>query len=384
MYHSIFNFSNKIKLIIIVLLSIVFCESVEIVRDTYGIPHIIGATPGDCAFGLGIAMYQDHPKALIDNILTTRGELTCHYGSQFFNQDAFIRSLRLAEKTSIAMSTISSDIYLFLTGLANGINYSIENFPENIPTSIDVNVLLPITPSDIYTSSYLKSITHEWNQFVKDAGNYYVGQSIFSNIQEDLSNQWVVTPGRTVDDALYLLCDPHLPFNGLTASWSAHLKSLDGALNFSGFYFIGGPHPVMGHNEHFAWSHTANKPDFADAFIVSLDPNTEEHYLLDGVSKPFTIWTETIIFPNGTEQTVLMRQSSDHGVFVMNINETTALFAKIEAENIVSGFEQGYRMMTAESVSEWDDALSLHQYDKWNSLGGDEQGNILYYYSGKV
>ena len=161
---------------------------------------------------------------------------------------------------------------------------------------------------------------NEWNQFVKDAGNYYVEQSIFPNAQEDMSNQWVVTPERTADNALYILCDPHLPFNGLTASWSAHLKSLDGNLNYNGFYFIGSPHPVMGHNEHFAWSHTANKPDFADAYIVSLDPNNEEHYLLDGISKPFNIWTEIISFANGTEQQVTMRQSSDHGVFVKNLN----------------------------------------------------------------
>jgi acyl-homoserine-lactone acylase len=377
---------HKIKYIKVVLslliLTFLHTESVEIVRDNYGIPHIIGNTPGDCAFGLAISMYQDHPKAFIDNILTTRGELTQHYGSQFLNQDAFIRSLRLVEKTNIAMSTISSDIYLFLAGLANGINYSIENFPENVPASINVNVLLPITPSDIYTSSYLKSISHEWNQFVKDAGNNYLNNNIFPNTQADMSNQWVITPERTVDNALYLLCDPHLPFNGMTASWSAHLKSLDGSLNYNGFYFIGSPHPVMGHNENFAWSHTANKPDFADAYIVNLDPNIEEHYLLDGISKPFTTWTENFIFPNGNEQTVFMRQSSDHGVFVKYLNPTTALFAKLEVENIISGFEQGYQMMTAQSVSEWENALSNHQYDKWNCLGGDVQGNILYIYNG--
>jgi len=372
----------KVILSVLIMYSCLFSEFVEIVRDTYGIPHIIGDTPRDCAFGLAISMYQDHPKALIDNILTIRGELTQHYGASFLNQDAFIRSLRLQEKTTEAMISISPEIFQYLESLASGINYSVSTFPEDLPSVINEDALLPITASDIYTSSYLKSISHEWNQFVKDAGNYYVEQSIFPNAQEDMSNQWVVTPERTADNALYILCDPHLPFNGLTASWSAHLKSLDGNLNYNGFYFIGSPHPVMGHNEHFAWSHTANKPDFADAYIVSLDPNNEEHYLLDGISKPFNIWTEIISFANGTEQQVTMRQSSDHGVFVKNLNSNTALFAKIEAENIVSGFEQGYRMMTAQSVIEWENALTLHQYDKWNCLGGDEQGNILYIYNG--
>ncbi|MBC8198236.1 MAG: penicillin acylase family protein [Candidatus Marinimicrobia bacterium] len=372
----------KVVLFVILIVSFSFSESVEIIRDNYGIPHIIGDTPRDCAFGLTIAMYQDHPKSLIDNLLTIRGELSRHYGTDFFNQDAFIRSLQLENKTMVALNTLSPEILEYLKGLANGINYSLENFPENAPSEIDINALLPITVIDLYSSSYLKSIAHEWNQFVKDAGSYYSNQSIFPNAQEDMSNQWVITPERTADNALYILCDPHLPFNGLTASWSAHVKSLDGLLNYNGFYFIGSPHPIMGHNEHFAWSHTANKPDFADAFLVSLDPNNDEHYLLDGISKPFNLWTEIISFPNGTNQQVTIRQSPDHGVYVKMLNSSTMLFAKLEVENNVSSIEQGYRVMTAQSVNEWENALSLHQYDKWNCLGGDEDGNILFIYNG--
>lgn len=367
---------------ILILTSIGITQSVEIIRDTDGIPHIMGETVRDCGFGLTIAMFQDHPKSLIDNILTTRGKMAEHYGQNYINQDLFIRSLRFQERTDIAMETIPEDILSYLEGLAAGVNYAFATYPEKIPQSINVNVFLPVTPSDIFTTSYIKSLTHEWNQFQKDASNYLTQTDILPGTKQDMSNQWVVSPERTADNALYMLCDPHLPFNGLTGTWSAHLKSADGALNYNGFFFLGGPHPVMGHNETFAWSHTANKVDFADAFLVSLDPNEEHAYLLDGISKPFNIWTEYISVSDGTVAQRTAKQSDDHGVFVQSINGSTALFAKLEVENLVSGFEQGYRIMTAESVADWDEALSLHQYDKWNCIGGDVQGNLLFIFNG--
>ncbi|MBL7014363.1 MAG: penicillin acylase family protein [Candidatus Marinimicrobia bacterium] len=374
--------SNKRLFLIIIVTSIGFTQSVEIIRDTDGIPHILGETVKDCGFGLTIAMFQDHPKYLIDNILTTRGEMAQHYGQNYINQDLFIRSLRFQEKTTIAMETVSDDILSYLDGLATGVNYGFATYPEKIPSSIDANSFLPVTVSDIFTASYIKALTHEWNQFQKDASHYLTQTDILPDTKQDMSNQWVVSPERTADDALYLLCDPHLPFNGLTGSWSAHLKSADGTLNYNGFFFLGGTHPVMGHNETFAWSHTANQVDFADAFLVSLDPNVQNHYLLDGISKPFNTWTETIAVAGGSSVNRTAKQSDDHGVFVQSINGSTALFAKLEVENLVSGFEQGYRVMTSESVAEWEEALSLHQYDKWNCMGGDIQGNLLFIFNG--
>jgi acyl-homoserine lactone acylase PvdQ len=374
--------SIKRLFIVFIFTSIGISQSVEIIRDTDGIPHILGETVKDCGFGLTIAMFQDHPKMLVENILTTRGEMAQHYGQNYINQDLFIRSLRFQEKTTIAMETISIDILNYLEGLAAGVNYGFANYPEQIPPSIDPMTFLPVTSSDMFNTSYIKSLTHEWNQFQKDASQYLTQSDILPDTEQDMSNQWVVSPERTADNALYMLCDPHLPFNGTTGSWSAHLKSADGVLNYNGFFFLGGPHPVMGHNEKFAWSHTANKVDFADAFLVSLDPSTENHYLLDGISKPFNTWAESIQVSDGTVAHRTAKQSDDHGVFVQAINNSTALFAKLEVENLVSGFEQGFRIMTAESVTEWEAALSLHQYDKWNCIGGDVQGNLLFIFNG--
>ena len=85
--------SIKRLFIVFIFTSIGISQSVEIIRDTDGIPHILGETVKDCGFGLTIAMFQDHPKMLVENILTTRGEMAQHYGQNYINQDLFIRSV---------------------------------------------------------------------------------------------------------------------------------------------------------------------------------------------------------------------------------------------------------------------------------------------------
>lgn len=48
-------------------------ETVEIIRDSYGTPHIFASTPAGAAFGAGYAQAQDRPDALLKN-LSSPGE----------------------------------------------------------------------------------------------------------------------------------------------------------------------------------------------------------------------------------------------------------------------------------------------------------------------
>ena len=67
--------------------SLSFCDSllstkydVEILRDTWGVPHIYGVTDEDVAFGFAFAHSEDDFKTIQDVVLQTRGELSSIYG----------------------------------------------------------------------------------------------------------------------------------------------------------------------------------------------------------------------------------------------------------------------------------------------------------------
>jgi acyl-homoserine lactone acylase PvdQ len=56
-------------LLLLLLLAVpVTAESVEIIRDAYGTPHIFSTTPAGAAFGAGYAQAEDRPAALLKNL----------------------------------------------------------------------------------------------------------------------------------------------------------------------------------------------------------------------------------------------------------------------------------------------------------------------------
>ena len=57
---------------------------VEILRDTWGVPHIYGVTDEDVAFGFAFAHSEDDFKTIQDVVLQTRGELSSIYGKRLF------------------------------------------------------------------------------------------------------------------------------------------------------------------------------------------------------------------------------------------------------------------------------------------------------------
>jgi len=64
-------------LLLLLLLAIpAAAESVEIVRDAYGTPHIFATTAAGAAFGAGYAQAEDRPAALLKNLTSTEASIT--------------------------------------------------------------------------------------------------------------------------------------------------------------------------------------------------------------------------------------------------------------------------------------------------------------------
>ncbi len=347
---------------------------VEIVRDTYGIPHIIGDTPRESAYGLAWAFCEDRPQEVIFNILKTRGQLAEAYGRDYFNEDKKARAFGIHRMADSTFANLPPDVAAYFEGFALGCtNYFIE-YPDALPQEVKNMTFLPITAADAYAVGSLYALSRQFGMFKKESSG--------TTAVEDASNQWVIAPFRTRDQAGYLLCDPHLPLGEFGGSYEAHLISRDGVLDFEGTF--GGPYTGMGHNRHIAWSHTSNSPDFADAYIVTLDPADSNRYLLDGISKPFTLWQEIIKIAGEAPDTVTFKKSQDHGVVIQYIDAQHVLAAKLDLLNTPPVGEQMFRMMTASSVDEFQNAVALHLLSKRNTVALDDQGNIYYVYCGRT
>jgi len=146
---------------------VIFAQTVEIVRDEYWVPHIIGDTPRECAYDLAIAMCQDHPRAVVDNILKARGELARAYGKAFFGIDQKVRAFHLYQSAAQFIRQAAPEILAYLEGFAAGVNFYFCNHPDRVPREVAGLDFFPITAVDIYADGYLKILAHEWSRFQK-------------------------------------------------------------------------------------------------------------------------------------------------------------------------------------------------------------------------
>ena len=344
-----------------------YSGNVTVVRDNFGIPHIIGDTPAECGYGLARAICQDLPEIVIDNILVVRGMLSHAYGISSLTQDKKVRGFKIHARAKSAFAALPSDVSDYFEGFALGCNDHYTEHPEDIPLEVQAIGPLPVTAVDVYAFSSLTALSGQWPLFSREAG---------------MSNQWAIAPSRTIDNAGYLLCDPHLPFGNFGGAYEAHLISQDGILDFEGSFY--GPYPIMGHNKHIAWSLTSNDPDFADAYNVALDPANPNRYLLDGQSKPFTVWQEIFEIADSPWDTTIFKSSTDHGTLVEYLDDQHVLMAKLDLIDCPPSGEQSFRMMTAATLSDFQSAILLHQFFKWNIVYLDDQGNMLYVYNGRA
>ena len=62
-----------------------------------------------------------------------------------------------------------------------------------------------------------------------------------------------------------------------------------------GGLFPGSPFIFVGFNENIAWGFTVNKPDLSDSYLLEINPENKNQYLLDGKWEDFS--TERIKLP---------------------------------------------------------------------------------------
>ena len=82
---------------------------VEILRDSWGVPHIYGTTDEDVAFGFAFAHSEDDFKTIQDVVLQTRGQLASVYGVKMAPVDYMTNTLRVRENVENRYNSLISD-----------------------------------------------------------------------------------------------------------------------------------------------------------------------------------------------------------------------------------------------------------------------------------
>lgn len=197
------------------------------------------------------------------------------------------------------------------------------------------------------------------------------------------SNAFALAGSRTTTGKPILLGNPHLQWSSLY--WEAHVR-VPGKIDFYGSTLVGIPVLRAGFNDRLGFVTTNNAPDLDDIFALSLDPQRQDHYLFDGRSRALvrrdvtlqvrqadgSLRAEPRTFWDSHLGTVLYRTADR--VFVVKST-------RLDAFQYFEGF---YVLSKARTLKEWMEALRYNYVPTSNFTYADADGNILYFWNGRV
>jgi acyl-homoserine-lactone acylase len=333
---------------------------VEIVRDSFGVPHIFGKTDADCSYGLVYAACEDDFSTVQWGLLLARGKLGLMMGIEGAKIDYAVQLLGVPDFIKDHFNDLSPETRKLLEAGAAAGNDFLAKHPEKIISKR----LMPIRPSD-FIAGYMLSMALMTG--VDGAIKSVVGESmptIEYNKDARGSNALALNSNATVDGSVYLDVNAHQPLEGPMSWYEAHLHSDEG-LNILGATFHGAVSIFHGVNENLGWAHTTNYFDAIDIYQLEPDPKKKNHYLVDGES--YKLQTSR------AKLSVNLAKHRDKHKFILTIGKKKwwsiygatyknkkGMFAIRLASNMtVKSVQEWYEMNKAKNYTEFRKALNL-------------------------
>ena len=366
-------------------------QDVTIHRDDWGVPHVRAATEVDAFFGVGYAQAEDHLELMLRHYTMVRGELALTTGApEAVTTDILARRWRHLEETRAAFGLLSEDIQRNAAAFIDGVQAYIDEHPERCP-----DWRPPLEPALAVAMHRLALFPY----YILDGLRVCASSGIdvdgeVSELVEMLaarrrpigaSNEWVLMPWRTADDALMLLSDPHGSLDGLPMS---EVEVEAGELKYMGYHVIGGVLPMLGHTRHVAWGCTTGSPVVSDCYAVEVDPDDPWTYLFDGERRTIQRHEVSIRVKGRPQTTDRVFEYTEHtGVLsaVVAREGTTAYVVSSPYMHVPHLLEeQAYQQLKARTVHDVREAIRPMGWFPQNLMYGDSQGNALYVRNGRT
>ena len=364
---------------------------VVIRRDVRGVPHVLGATDPDTAFGFAYAQAEDNWQLIEDSMPLYRGNSAVFSGMDGAVTDYLVKWLGLWETLNENYTwDLSPDTRAYLEAYADGLNYYAATHPDEVDER-----KLPVTAKDVVAGHMLRHLLfYGFDGVVREVNKAERQRQIAqpSNVaivppdRKEItlgglpigSNAFAIAPHFSEEGATRLAINSHQPTTGPVAWYEAHIKSKTG-LNVMGGLFPGSPSINVGFTETIAWGATVNRPDLVDVYVLDINPDNEYQYRLDGewrdlersdVEIKLTLWG---ILPWTVSREVL---ASEHGPVLRTDHGTYAI--RYAGMGELRQVEQWYRMNQATNFEEWREAMAMKSFASFNFAYADKAGNIMF------
>jgi len=336
---------------------------VEIVRDSYAVPHIFGETDPDVLFGLGFAHAQDRLWQMELMRRTAQGRLSEMFGPETLKTDELMRALDIYDISKRAVAYQSPETLALLEAYAAGVNAWVntvrtEALGRGAPEFfLYDNAIAPWTPADSIALIKLMALQtsdkaslevlraklsfrippERVNDILPDAPEVpSTNVPSFTRLFPDASlrmaanapaptlwpipdiglagasNAFAALGGRSASGGTLMANDPHL---GLTTPGIWMLARLElksgGAI---GATIPGIPAILIGRNDDLSWGLTSSYLDDQDLYLERLNPQNQSEYLTEDGATAFTTRQTVIQVKGQPPETRLLRWASGRPV----------------------------------------------------------------------
>ena len=372
-------------------------QSVTIIRDDWGIPHIYGETDADAVFGMIYAQAEDDFNRIEVNFLNSQGRLAEAEG-----EDEIWRDLRMKlfiDPADMQTQYDASPQWLkdLMDAWASGLNYYLYTHPEVQP-----RVLTRFEPWMALTFSE-GSIGGDIERVNLGRLEAFYGQP--SNAQAVLdrepssttlamvpsglnepdmneeptgSNGIAIAPTNTSAGNALLLINPHTSFFFREELHMVSEQGLDayGAVTWGQFFVY------QGFNENAGWMHTSSGVDNIDEFLETVvERDGTLYYRYGDEERPVTARQVTV--PYKTDTGMAEREftvyRTHHGPIVREVDGAWVSVALMEEP--MDALIQSYMRTKAQSYDEYIEVMRTHTNSSNNTVFADSEGNIAYLHS---
>ncbi len=395
-------------------------ESLTIIRDDWGVPHIYGETDADAVFGMIYAQAEDDFNRIEVNFLNAQGRLAEAEGEQEIWRD--LRMKLFIDPADMQAQYEESPQWLkdLMDAWADGLNYFLHTHPEVTPRVLTrFEPWMALTFSEGSIGGDIERVSlRELEAFygrqeeatasaprsesavvsvASAAPGVAVAPDAFHTARSDSrdgvpsglvepdpaeeprgSNGIAVAPTRSVSGNALLLINPHTSF---FFREELHMVSEEG-LNAYGAVTWGQFFVYQGFNEDAGWMHTSSGVDNLDEFLETIvERDGRLFYRYGEEERPVT--TRQVTVPYRTDTGMAERDftvyRTHHGPIVRAVGDRWVAVALMEEP--MDALIQSYMRTKARSYDEYIETMRSHTNSSNNTVFADSEGNIAYLHS---
>lgn len=401
---------------------------VQVLRTSYGIPHVRATDWGSLGYGYGYAFAQDNVCVLAREALAAQGRQARYFGagtgSALLVSDWVYRMVNSDTRVNAAWATLDEDTRELLTGYAAGYSrYLRDTAPAALPADCRNQAwVMPLTGKDALkvlrkllvrasTGQFVRGLVgavppaavaalrEESTRALAQARTDAEGDTALATLDPAALGLPDFSPERFGSNAVglgseltggagALLGNPHFPWAGIERFYAVHL-TIPGRYDAMGGSIYGFPLVNIGFNKHVAWSHTVST---ARRFILrqlSIVPTAPTSYVVDGqvvAMTPETVTAELLLGDGSVVPVPHTFWQTQFGPVVVPADVAPAFWSTSSAyaltdvnlENI-RAFRQYREMGQARNLDEFAATLRRHVGLPWvNTIAADSGGNAFY------